>query len=178
MPKDQGFTLFEVLVTVIIIGILAALGIPSLLGTINANRIRQAQSQVQGILQGAQRQALTQGVQCDPQLNLDTNPITISEVTNNGCLTATTLVLPQDVKIQTNLETPIFYYSFKGRYFPDSPIETDTAIVFSSDRANTQRCLVLGNLMGIMRSGEYTPDPDDPDATPDPDRCDTTTDSI
>lgn len=153
--KDRGFTLFEVLIVVVIVGILAALGIPNLMGIINASKVKDAQSQVQGIIRGAQRQAISNSVDCELQINISKNPITISDTNPKptiACLSASTLVLPRDIKILTTLTgtPPTLKFNFKGRS------NKGGTIVFYSDRANQKRCLVIALYMGMMRTGEYT----------------------
>jgi len=174
LANDRGLTLFELLVVLVIVGVLAALGIPNLLGAINASKVKQAQTQVQGIIRGAQRQALNSGASCGLKLNTSNNPITISDINSsptNTCLSASTLVLPQDVKILTNLSgtPPSITFNFKGRS------NKGGTIVFYSDRANQKRCLVIALYMGMMRTGEYTGKVTD---TIDPTLCNTTTDTL
>jgi prepilin-type N-terminal cleavage/methylation domain-containing protein len=178
--NNHGFTLFELLTVVVMIGVLAALGIPSLLGMINASRVRDAQTQVQGIIRGAQRQALSQGITCRLQFNLTTNPVTINDTNTDPtvppCLTATTLVLPRDVKIVTNLSgnRPTLAFNYKGR------VNRSGTIVFRSDRANIQRCLDISQFIAMMRSGDYR-DPENENVTsanPSADNCNTTTENL
>ncbi len=54
---EQGFTLLEVLMVVFMVGILAALGIPSWLSMVNNTRLSKAQDAVALAINDAQRQA-------------------------------------------------------------------------------------------------------------------------
>jgi prepilin-type N-terminal cleavage/methylation domain-containing protein len=169
--KDHGFTLFELLIVMVMVGILAVVGIPSLIGIINAKKVQQAQEQVQGILRGAQRQAIRRGNSCEIQFNRTTNPVTI---TNNtvavACLTTGQLQLPKNVKVVTSLtgNPPKIAFNFKGRS------NKAGTIVFYSDQAQEKRCLVISLFLGMMRSGNYTGTIDNID----PNLCNTTANTL
>jgi len=179
LAKERGFTLFELLAVVVIVGISAAIGIPSLLRLVNASKVRDAQSQVQGIIRGAQRQALLKSTDCELQFNnISSPPVTISDTNTTStiaCLTASTLKLPEDVKIATNLSgtPPKLAFNFKGRS------NKGGTIVFYSDKAKQKRCLVIALYMGMMRTGEYK-DKDDGSFpnTLDPTSCITSTNTL
>lgn len=55
--SNQGFTLLEVLATVLIVGILSAIAIPSWFSFIQARRLNTAQDQVYRSIREAQSQA-------------------------------------------------------------------------------------------------------------------------
>jgi hypothetical protein len=177
LAKERGFTLFELLAAVVIVGILAAIGIPSLVGLVNASKVRDAQSQVQGIIRGAQRQALLKSTTCELQFNnISSPPVTISDTNTAStvaCLTANTLKLPEDVKIATNLSgtPPKIGFNFKGR----TKNNQAGTIVFYSDKAKQKRCLVIAPFLGMMRAGEYTGAVTDPITA---NSCKTTTNTL
>ena len=66
--KNQGFTLIEMLATAIIIGIVAAISAPNLLGLLNRNRVNQGLVQLEGAIKEAQRQAIRNGKTCKIKL--------------------------------------------------------------------------------------------------------------
>ena len=55
---NQGFTLIEMLVTIIIIGVIASLAAPNFLGLLNQSRVKDGLAQVEGAIKEAQRQAI------------------------------------------------------------------------------------------------------------------------
>jgi prepilin-type N-terminal cleavage/methylation domain-containing protein len=62
--KNQGFTLIETLIILVIIGVLSAIAAPSFLSMFNRNKVNDALDQVRGALQEAQRQAMGKSRSC------------------------------------------------------------------------------------------------------------------
>ncbi|MDJ0696178.1 type II secretion system protein [Mastigocoleus sp. MO_188.B34] len=56
-PSDTGFTILEILVAIVIIGILAAIVGPSWLGFVNRQQLNKANDEILSVLQEAQRKA-------------------------------------------------------------------------------------------------------------------------
>ncbi len=143
---NQGFTLIETLVIVVIIGILSAIATPSLLGMLNRNKVSNALDQTQGALQEAQREAMRKSQQCT--VTLDT---TNSKVTS-PCLSTGTRTLPSGIAIATNLPSSTVTFSFRGNTTNSGKI-----VVYDLNDSNQQkRCLVISNGLGIMRTGKYS----------------------
>jgi type II secretory pathway pseudopilin PulG len=67
--NNEGFTLIETLIIVIIIGILSAIVAPSFLGMLNRNKVNAALVQVRGTLQEAQREAIRRSKRCQVGLS-------------------------------------------------------------------------------------------------------------
>jgi prepilin-type N-terminal cleavage/methylation domain-containing protein len=62
--NNQGFTLIEVVITLILVGVLSAIITPSFLGILNKNKVNDALDQARGALQQAQREALRKSKTC------------------------------------------------------------------------------------------------------------------
>ena len=73
--STSGFTLLEVLVTIVIVGILSAIAAPSWLGFVARQRLNKANDTVFAALQEAQRQAKNKKVRYSVSLKID-NQIT------------------------------------------------------------------------------------------------------
>ncbi|MDJ0533852.1 MAG: GspH/FimT family protein [Xenococcaceae cyanobacterium MO_207.B15] len=146
--KDIGITLTETLVVAVIIGILAAIAAPNLLGLLSRNRVNEALEKVNGAIKESQRQAIRNGKLC--RVNIDPSTNTISG-NPTDCL-LNTREIADSIDIRTNLSgtPPNILFSAKG-----STTKSGT-IVVSSDTTNLQRCFVISLGLGITRTGEYT----------------------
>lgn len=145
--SDRGFTIVELLVVILIIGIIAGLGTPSLIGFWRRNQINASLNQLLGAIKETQRQAMRQGRRCRIDINPGTNLLTSNPA---GCL-LTDRQISDDVNIQTNLpgSNPNISFSHKG-----STTRMGT-IVLSSDFTEHRRCFVISLGLGIMRTGKY-----------------------
>ena len=62
--RNSGWTLLEVMIVIVIIGILASLAIPNMMGAIEKRKAQSALFQIKGTLQEAQRNAIKMGKEC------------------------------------------------------------------------------------------------------------------
>ena len=91
--KESGFTIIELSIVLIIIGILAAISIPNLLGLYNYYQAKDAFSQLKSSINEAQRQAMRRGKTCKIKLDEVTvngsirDRITVVSSLDPGCLT-------------------------------------------------------------------------------------------
>lgn len=146
--QNCGFTLIELIITVIIIGIIAAIASPSFLGLLNRYRVNAALDDIEGAIKETQRQAMRRGRSCRININTATN---ILSSNSSGCLLANR-VIDDDVNIRTNLSgtPPNINFSGKG-----NTTKMGT-IVVSSDGTDRQKCFVISLGLGISRTGNYT----------------------
>ena len=148
--KNSGFTLLEMLITVIVIGVLSAIIAPNLIGLYNQNQVRDALSQVESSLKEAQRQAIKNSKTCTVTFNRIDKTIT---GTPNGCLLSTR-TLNNSVTLTTNEASPpdIFdlAFSYKGNYGG-----LGKTIIVSGNNSSEKKCLAITSGIGIMRTGEF-----------------------
>ena len=153
----KGFTLIETLATVVIIGIVAAIAAPNLLGLMNATRVKQGIAQVEGAIKEGQKQAIRLGKRC--QVNIDTANKRITaqtvEATPVNCL-LNNRELNDSLEIETNDTDTAIIFSSKGT--PDNTTES-IFVVHMPNGTSERRCLVITPGLGIMRTGEYNIDP-------------------
>ena len=161
--NNSGFTLIETLVTAVIIGIIAAIAAPNLLGLFSHNRVKEAIATINGAIKEAQRQAIRQGKQCEVEINKTTNIISGDPT---DCLLQQREI-NNSIDIRATLGDPVASISFSSKGTTTSA----GTIVVSSDTTDTQKCFVISIGLGITRTGDYTGEKtDDP---VDPDKCET-----
>lgn len=145
---NRGVTLPEILAVVVIVGILAAISLPSFLAWLNDRRVRDALVKVEGAMKEAQREAIRQGRECD--LVIDTS--------SNGSITGPCLVTGAREFTGNWLTPPIQLRSNRTDYkffVNGTTTSPATLVVALPDGSATQRCFVLSNGVGLMRKGTY-----------------------
>ncbi len=175
--NNRGFTLIEITIVLMIIGILSAIAAPSFLAMLNRNKVNDGLTKARGALQEAQREAIRKSKNCTVIVPSGSN-ITLTsppeDVNNNGSLDAgedlngngvldknsclvtgdralTGISIRRDA---TSLGTITF--DFKGRTTISS---SDTqAIVFSltNETSSQERCLMISSPLGMIRTGIYS----------------------
>lgn len=142
---DRGYTLSELMITLIIVGIIAAIASPSFMGLLSRYRLEEALQQLLGAINETQRLAMVQGKSCRININPSTNDITA----NAGCLLSDRQI-NSAIKIRSNFTgSTNITFSYKG-----STTRMGT-IVLSSDYTDSQKCFVIALGTGIKRIGNY-----------------------
>lgn len=165
--QNKGFSLIEILIIVVIIGILAAIAVPSFAGSLDRVKLNQAVVEVRGILQEAQRQAIRKSQPCDVILMLSATPIQITA----NCGVTGDRNLSQRVQLITNISqitgNPIkITFGILGTAEftvitstnPPPPVDPSGKLIFSVAHSSIRdkKCLAISNTLGLTRSGEYT----------------------
>ena len=153
--QNKGFTLIEVIVTVIIAGVLAAITAPSLVGLLNQNQVKEAQRQVESALKEAQRQAKRRGKSCS--ITISPSAKTISSADN--CLLSTRTIgdsnlvgsdtLSLIVGSNNNADETITFNNKGGT-------TASKTIVVNSSSSSEVKCVFISSISGSIRSGNYT----------------------
>lgn len=169
--NSQGFTMTEVTIVLIIVGILSAISAPSFLSMLNRNKVNNALTEVQGSLREAQRESIRKSKNCtvivptgnnitltspaeDTNANgsLDTGEDTNGngKLDNNNCLLTGNRKL-EGVGVRSSNSSITF--DFKGNV----GIGSGSLIVIASSDSSitTQKCLAIPSGIGIMRTGNY-----------------------
>lgn len=109
-------TLLEISIVTVIAGILAAIAVPSMMGMLQGNKVKQGVDQVYSALQDAQGQAIRRGQKCTIKFDNSVTPPTIalnSSSQDKGCLASTNNQLPTGVVMKHNLTLALFPFLIK-----------------------------------------------------------------
>jgi prepilin-type N-terminal cleavage/methylation domain-containing protein len=158
--KDRGFTLFEILIVLVIIGIITAIAAPSFLGALNARKVNEATLQTRGALQEAQRQAIRKSRNCSVRIVTDTSTQPAAIVPNSDqdreCLLTGDRLL-KGITIRSKPTTPanpwVITFDFKGRI--NTPSSGGTILFALPNSPKPLKCLVVSRGLGLLRIGDY-----------------------
>ena len=143
--SDRGYTLTELMIALVIIGIIAAIAVPNFLGLLSRIRLQGALQQLLGAINETQRLAMVRGKSC--QINIDPNTKKITA--NAGCLLSDRN-LNDEITVRSNfIGSTNITFSYRG-----STTRMGT-IVLSSDYTDLQKCFVIALGTGIKRVGDY-----------------------
>ena len=145
--QNFGFTLIEMIVVTIIVGIVAAISAPNFFGLLQRNRVTEALSSIEGALREGQKQAERDGNLCT--LTIDT----ANDLVSGGCL-FNTRTLQNNVQLHSNTAT--LRFSSKG--IASADVTPAVIVVDLANGTNSKRCLII-NSLGIIKTGDFTADP-------------------
>ncbi|BFM39142.1 type 4 prepilin-like protein [Synechocystis sp. LKSZ1] len=131
------------MVVVLIVGILAAIGTPSMIQAKAKSDLKDALGAVKGAIQEAQRIAVKKGQTCT--LTFSSTSVT---GTPTGCV-PTAVTLANGITLSQNFSSNNLSFSFKGN------TTSGGTIILSSTNTGEQKCLVISNGLGIFRTGFY-----------------------
>jgi prepilin-type N-terminal cleavage/methylation domain-containing protein len=146
VSKDLGLTLLESLIVVAIVGILMAMGIPSLIAAQQRAQLAQATDMVVASLQQAQREAIRRNQSCT--LTLDKIDRKISG--QQGCLLSGDRNLPNAIDLDYTGAAGTIEYGIRG-----NTTNNKSVILAVRDSPKITRCLTVSAPLGIIRLGSY-----------------------
>ncbi len=103
LKQSDGFTLIELMVIIVILGIFAAIAIPGFTSLINKNRIQSSANELQAMLQAARLDAVTKRSAVTVTQNAD-NSWTASQ----GGVTVSTVTVPDNIAVAPTVKTITF----------------------------------------------------------------------
>lgn len=162
-PVCKGFTLIEIMVTILITGIIAAIATPSFMTWANNRKVQQVATDIEGALKEAQSTANRKSIPCDATVSATnitavTVPIVTVPVTPAiNCLPSGTRQIQGD---NSNLaiagtggaSTTVSFTAL------GSVTNTQAFVIYRTDvpGAGTKRCVVISSGIGAIKSGTYT----------------------
>ena len=146
VSKDRGFTLMESLIVLAIVGILLALGIPSLIAAQNRAKLAQSTDLVVASLQESQREAIHRNKSCILTLDKVNNKI----VGDDGCLLTGDRQIPDAIDLDYTGADGNIRYGIRG-----NTTSNKSVILKVKDSPSNSRCLTVSAPLGIIRLGSY-----------------------
>jgi prepilin-type N-terminal cleavage/methylation domain-containing protein len=162
----QGFTLIEMVVTIAVMGILAAIAAPSFSAWLNNKKVDDIAAQIEGAIREAQAQAIKESKPCTLSISKTAAQVTSDRL---SCLPTGPRDLKKlGVKILSdnssgvslgfaNLGDPAqIQFSYKGTL---SITNTGTGLItiYQGEGADSRkiRCIAIASGIGIIRTGRY-----------------------
>lgn len=147
--KNQGWTLIEVAVVTIIVGVLAAIATPSMVGMKGRSDLKDAMGQVKAAIQEAQRAAIKVGSSCTVNLGPSTGSTSVTG-SPAGCVTSPVNFSNEStIKLWYNGTGTNIVFSFRGN------TTNSRTMVLESERTVERKCIVIASGIGILRTGSY-----------------------
>lgn len=147
--KSQGFTLLEMLTVVGIMGIMIAIGTPSLLATQARTKLSNSVEKLRENIEITQYQAIKKSKRC--QVSIESSRIA-------GSCNPTDSSTPDGWRSEATLENGIsmeweaatsLVYNFRGI------TQNSGTIILSSVDVSTKKCVQIDSGLGLIRTGTY-----------------------
>jgi prepilin-type N-terminal cleavage/methylation domain-containing protein len=177
LPKKssiQGFTLLEVLVITVIIGILAGIAAPSWFGFMERQRLNVAQDEIFRAIQQAQQKARQESTswqvsfreatvdgetvvqwRTEDEIDADPDPF-LNNVTGGWNNLDSRITLDTANTTLKSGGTPTAWriqFDYKGRALGDDGIYQGK-IVLSADNIKDKRCVIVSTILGTLREAK------------------------
>jgi prepilin-type N-terminal cleavage/methylation domain-containing protein len=147
VQREEGFTLVETLAVVLMIGIMAAIAAPGMLGFLAKSKVDRGFAALQDMVYLTQREAMKKSQACELTLpeNESENAVLTSDCLITGPETLTEVFIKYNYANSKRIK-----FDYRGG---TSPLRT---IAIYSPDTDHRRCLVISNGIGMTRSGIYT----------------------
>jgi prepilin-type N-terminal cleavage/methylation domain-containing protein len=147
IKKEKGFTLFEVIVVVVIMGVMAAISAPNLLGSKRDQQAKEVFSKIRDTLIEAQTNANRLSSNC-------TVTITTTSMTGSpsGCVLESTTIDSNVVSVTSTGGLSITY-DFRGNTSQSQTIKVAPKDFSGNPITANTRCIFVAPRLGMIRTG-------------------------
>jgi prepilin-type N-terminal cleavage/methylation domain-containing protein len=149
--NNKGFTLAETLISIMVLGILAAIAAPSFITWYENRKIDNVLTDLEGAIREAQSTSIRRSQAC--LVTITSDDITAAPA---NCLpTGTREISPTG----SNRNIAVAVTTNTVSFSPDgTTLNTEPFVVYRADNANNpgkMKCLVISSGLGIVRTGKY-----------------------
>lgn len=141
---DRGYTVVEIMVILVIVGILCAIAAPSLLAMQGIAKLNSSADNIRTALEASQFQSIQRKTSCKVYIPNNSNQIT------NDCLSLVNL--DSGITVTT---TGITGSPAQVIYNKNGLTQSNGTIIVSSNETGDKRCLEIKAGVGLIRSGKY-----------------------
>jgi prepilin-type N-terminal cleavage/methylation domain-containing protein len=158
--KSRGFTLIEMIVIVVVIGVLAAIAAPNLSQWLRQKQVDEALGQIDLALQETQSEAIKRNKSCELILTGGDNP-----PLSGNCLLSNRTLKGVKLNHSAHHNPWTITFNFKGEN-RDPANDTGTLWLTSPNGTVRTKCLVISVGIGLHRVGKYDEDDENKCITP------------
>jgi prepilin-type N-terminal cleavage/methylation domain-containing protein len=147
--KSRGFTLIEMIVIVVVIGVLAAIAAPNLSQWLHQKQVDEALGKIDLALQETQSEAIKRNKSCELILARGVNP-----PLSGNCLLSNRTLEGVTLNHSAHHNPWKITFNFKGEN--REPANDGTLWLTSPNNNNVRaKCLVISFGIGLRRAGKY-----------------------
>ncbi|MBD2563560.1 MULTISPECIES: pilus assembly FimT family protein [Nostoc] len=154
-PSSSGFSLPELLIVVLLIGILATLGIPNWLTFVETRRLNTAQNEVYYAMRQAQRQATKEKLTWQTSfreqngiLQWAVHPATVNPSNANWNNLDSNVRLDSETTLQLSNDIRKVQFDYRGN------AQIGRITLSSKYAGKAKRCVIVSTLLGAMRTAK------------------------
>jgi prepilin-type N-terminal cleavage/methylation domain-containing protein len=154
--SSSGFTLVEMLVVILVVGILSAIALPSWLSFVNVRRLNTAQDQVYLAIRQAQRQATKEKLNWQVSfreqnaiIQWAVHPATVNPANADWTDLDSNVRLDQETTLQQSNGIRQFQFDYRGH-----PNKLIRITLSSKSGGIAKRCVYISTLLGTMRTAK------------------------